>query len=89
MYRYLDSSVNSQLTKDQTFNRIIKRLDDFMARLPSPEDKKLLLEMVSEVYYKRRKAIQTKSASDMELLLSTLMAIIIEQNVEIRRLEQN
>ncbi|MBA2267700.1 MAG: hypothetical protein H0W19_05110 [Nitrosopumilus sp.] len=45
--------------------------------------------MISEVYYKQHKAIRTKSESDTELLLSRLMAIIIEQNLEIKRLEQN
>jgi hypothetical protein len=47
------------------------------------------LKMVSKVYYKRHKAIQTKSESDTELLLSTLIATIIEQNLEIKKLEQS
>ena len=89
MYRYIDASDNSHLIKDETYNRIRKNLDDFMARLSSSKDKELLFEMVSKVYYKRRKAIQTKSESDTELLLSTLMATIIEQNLEIKKLEQS
>ena len=84
MYRYIDASDNSHLIKDETYNRIRKNLDDFMARLSSSKDKELLFEMVSKVYYKRRKAIQTKSESDTELLLSTLMATLIEQNLEIK-----
>jgi hypothetical protein len=60
-----------------------------MTGLPSSKDMELLSEMVSKVYYKRCKAIQTKSESDTELLLSTLTATIIEQNLEIKRLEQN
>ncbi len=86
MYRYIDASDNSHLIKDEAYNRIKKNLDDFMARLPSSKDKKLLFEMVSKVYYKRHKAIQTKSESDTELLLSTLMTTLIEQNLEIKRL---
>ena len=86
MYRYIDASDNSHLIKDEEYNRIKKNLDGFMARLPSSKDKELLFEMVSKVYYKRHKAIQTKSESDTELLLSTLMAILIEQNLEIKRL---
>jgi len=86
MYRYIDASDNSHLIKDEEYNRIKKNLDGFMARLPSSKDKELLFEMVSKVYYKRRKAIQTKSESDTELLLSTLMATLIEQNLEIKRL---
>ena len=88
MYRYIDASDNSHLIKDETYNRIRKNLDDFMARLSSSKDKELLFEMVSKVYYKRCRVIQTKSESDTELLLSTLMATIIEQNLEIKRLEQ-
>lgn len=86
MYRYIDASDNSHLIKDEAYNRIKKNLDDFLARLPSSKDKKLIFEMVSKVYYKRHKAIQTKSESDTELLLSTLMATLIEQNLEIKRL---
>ena len=89
MYRYIDASDNSHLIKDKTYNRIKKNLDDFMTSFPSSKDKELLVEMVSKVYYKRYKAIQTKSESDTELLLSTLMATIIEQNLEIKKLEQN
>ena len=86
MYRYIDASDNSHLIKDEAYNRIKKNLDGFMVRLPSSKDKELLFEMVSKVYYNRRKAIQTKSESDTELLLSTLMATLIEQNLEIKRL---
>jgi flagellar biosynthesis protein FliP len=86
MYRYIDASDNSHLIEHEAYNRIKKNLDGFMARLPSSKDKELLFEMVSKVYYKRHKAIQTKSESDTELLLSTLMATLIEQNLEIKRL---
>lgn len=89
MYRYIESSDSSHLIKDETYNRIKKNLDDFVANLSLSEDKKLLLEMGSRVYHKRCKAIQTKSESDTELLLSTLIATIIEQNLEIKRLDQN
>ena len=88
MYRYIDASDNSHLIKDEIYNRIKENLNDFMTTLPSSKDKELLFVLVSKVYYKRRKAIQTKSESDTELLLSTLMAAIIEQNLEIKRLEQ-
>ncbi len=89
MYRYIDASDNSNLIKDEKYNRIKKNLDDIMARLPSSKDKELPFEMVSKVYFKRRRSIQTKSESDAELLLSTLMATIIEQNLKIKRLEQS
>jgi len=85
MYRYIEASDNSHLIKDETYNRIRKNLDDFMARLSSSKDKELLFEMVSKVYYKRYQVVQTKPESDTEQLLSTLMATIIEQNLEIKR----
>ena len=89
MYRYIEASDNSHLIKDKTYNRIKNNLDDFMTSFPSSKDKELLFKMASKVYYKRHKAIQTKSESDTELLLSTLIATIIEQNLEIKKLEQS
>jgi len=88
MYRYIDASDNTHLIKDELYYRIKNNLDVFVARLPSSKDKEVLFGMVSKVYYKRYQAVQTKSESDTELLLSTLMATIIEQNLEIKRLEQ-
>lgn len=88
MYRYIDASNNTRLIKDERYIRIKNNLDVLVARLSSSKDKEVLFGMVSRVYYKRYQAIQTKSESDTELLLSTLMATIIEQNLEIKRLEQ-
>ena len=76
------------MIKDEPYYRIKNNLDVLVARLPSSKDKEVLFGMVSMVYYKRYQAVQTKSESDTELLLSTLMATIIEQNLEIKRLEQ-
>jgi len=86
MYRYINASDNTHLIKDEPYYRIKNNLDVLVARLPSSKVKEVLFGMVSKVYYKRRKAIQTKSESDTELLLSTLMATIIEQNLKIKRL---
>jgi hypothetical protein len=88
MYRYIDVSDNTHLIKDELYYRIKNNLDVLVARLPSSKDKEVLFGMVSKVYYKRYQAVQTKSESDTELLLSILMATIIEQNLEIKRLEQ-
>ena len=85
MFRYLDASDDSFLQKNKDYNRVLKKFNNFKECLPS-EDKELLLKMINEVYYKYQKSILTKSESDTELLLSTLMAIIMEQNLEIRRL---
>ena len=88
MYRYMDASNNTHLIKDEPYYRIKNNLDVLVARLPSSKDKEVLFGMVSMVYYKRYQAVQTKSESNTELLLSILMATIIEQNLEIKRLEQ-
>ena len=88
MYRYMAASNNTHLIKDEPYYRIKNNLDVLVSRLPSSKDKEVLFGMVSKVYYKRYQAVQTKSESDTELLLSTLMATIIEQNLEIKRLEQ-
>jgi hypothetical protein len=88
MYRYIDASNNTRLIKDERYIRIKNNLDVLVARLSSSKDREMLFGMVSRVYYNRYQAIQTKSESDTELLLSTLMATIIEQNLEIKRLEQ-
>ena len=86
MYRYINASDNTHLIKDEPYYRIKNNLDVLVARLPSSKVKEVFFGMVSKVYYKRCKAIQTKSESDTELLLSTLMATLIEQNLEIKRL---
>jgi len=88
MYRYIDASNNTRLIKDERYIRIKNNLDVLVARLSSSKDKEVQFGMVSKIYHKRYHAIQTKSESDTELLLSTLMATIIEQNLEIKRLEQ-
>ena len=88
MYRYIDASDNTHLIKDEPYYRIKNNLDVLVARLSSSKDREVLFGMVSKVYYKRYQAVRTKSESDSELLLSTLMATIIEQNLEIKRLEQ-
>ena len=88
MYRYMDASNNTHLIKDEPYYRIKNNLDVLVSRLPSSKDKEVLFGMVSKVYYKRYQAVQTKSESDTELLLSILMATIIEQNLEIKRLKQ-
>ncbi|MDF0682346.1 MAG: hypothetical protein P0116_15425 [Candidatus Nitrosocosmicus sp.] len=76
------------MIKDKRHNRIKNNLDVFVARLSLSKDKEMLFGMVSKVYYKRYQAVQTRSESDTEPLLSTLMATIIIPNLEIKRLEQ-
>jgi len=87
MFRYLDASDDSLLQKDNDYNRLIKKLSNFSDCLSS-EDKELLLKMINEVYYKYQKSILTNSDSDTELMLSTLMALVTKQTLEIERLRK-
>jgi len=47
-----------------------------------------MLKMISDCYHKFHKSIKTKSQSDTELLIPTLMALLIEQSNEIEILIQ-
>ncbi|MDQ3084923.1 MAG: hypothetical protein M3Q77_08940 [Thermoproteota archaeon] len=87
MFRYLDTADDSFLQKDKDYNRLLKKLNNFTEYLPS-EDKELLLKIINEVYYKYQKSILTKSESDTELMLSTLMALLVKQDFDIERLRK-
>lgn len=84
MFRYLDISDDSFLQKDKDYNRILKKLKIFTEGLQST-DKELVLKMINRIYYKYHKSILTNSESDTELFLSTLMALLVEQNKELSK----
>ena len=87
MYRYIDSSDDSFLKNDDTYKRLKEQLNPFISNLKPEEDKQLMLKMISNCYHKFHNSIKTKSQSDTELLLSTTMALLIEQSNEIERLK--
>lgn len=87
MFRYFDTSDDSLLQNDQNHNKIIKKLNNITEGISSA-DKELLLKMVNEVYYKYQKSIQTKSESDTELMISTIMALLVEQNKELSKFNE-
>ena len=87
MFRYFDTSDDSLLKKDKNHNKIIKKLNHITEGISSA-DKELLLKMVNEVYYKHQKSIQTKSESDTELMISTIMALLVEQNKELSKFNE-
>lgn len=87
MYRYIDSSDDSFLKNDKTYKRLNEQLNSFISNLTQEEDKQLMLKMISKCYHKFHNSIRTKSQSDTELLLSTTMALLIEQSNEIERLK--
>ena len=87
MFRYFDTSDDSLLQNDQNHNKIVKKLNNLTDGLSSA-DKELLLKMVNEVYFKYQKSIQTKSESDTELMISTLMALFVEQNKKLSKFNE-
>ncbi|KAA2281169.1 hypothetical protein [Candidatus Nitrosocosmicus sp. SS] len=86
MYRYFDPDEDSFLKDDETYQRIIKQLNPFISNLNSEEDKQLILKMLSTCYHRYYKSIKTRSQHDIELMYSTMMALLIEQTGEIVRL---
>ena len=87
MFRYFDTSDDSLMKDDKNHNKIIKKLNNLTEGLSSA-DKELLLKMVDEVYYKYQKSIQTKSESDTEIMISTIMALLVKQNKELSGLNE-
>ena len=82
MFRHIDSFDDSFTQNDKDYNRILKELNYFTDGLPTA-DKELLFKMVNNVYYKCQRSILTYSKSDTELMLSLVMALIVEQNKEL------
>lgn len=86
MYRYFDPADDSFLRNEETFQRIIEQLNPFISNLNSEEDRQLMLRMLSSCYHKYHNSINVKSGSDIELMLSAVMSLLIEQSNEIERL---
>ena len=86
VYRYIDPAEDSFLNNDDTFQKIKKLLNPITSDLNSEEDKQLILKMIANCYHKYHNSIRAKSESDIELLLSTIMSLLIEQSKEIEKL---
>ena len=86
MYRYIDPADDTFLQKDKTYQRIKKQVNPFISNLKSEEDKQIMSKILSNCYHKYRNSIRTKSQSDIELLHSAIMALLIEQSNEIERI---
>ena len=87
MFRYFDTLDDSLLQNDKNHNKIIKKLNNITEGLSSA-DKELLLKLINKVYYKYQKSIQTKSESDTELMISTIMALLVEQNKDLSKFNE-
>lgn len=86
MYRYIDPADDTFLQKDKTYQRIREQVNPFISNLKSEEDKQIMSKILSNCYHKYHNSIRTKSQSDIELLHSTIMALLIEQSNEIERI---
>jgi hypothetical protein len=87
MFRYFDTLDDSLPQNSKNHNKIIKKLNNIPEGLSSA-DKELLLKLINEVYYKYQKSIQTKSESDTEIMISTIMALLVEQNKELSKFNE-
>ena len=86
MHRYFG---NTETPKDKVHQKIMVQLDGFMEHLPSEEDRQLLSRMVSECIHKHGEAIRAMEKDDPSLLTPLIMALIVDQNSMIERLENN
>lgn len=86
MYRYIDPADDTFLQKDKTYQRIREQVNPFISNLKSEEDKQIMSKILSNCYHKYHNSIRTKLQSDIELLHSTIMALLIEQSNEIERI---
>jgi hypothetical protein len=87
MFRYFDTLDDSILQNNKNHNKIIKKLNNITEGLSSA-DKELLLKLINKVYYKYQKSIQTKSESDTEIMISTIMALLVEQNKDLNKFNE-
>lgn len=74
------------LENDETYHRMMISLNPYLDKTSSKDDKELPLEMVKETYLKHSLAIKTKSGNHTKLMLSTIMYLFVDQNIEIERL---
>lgn len=89
MYRYFErEDNNSFLMEDPTYCDILRKLDGFVVTL-GKEDKSRFIKLISECYYNLHKSIQAKSHTDVELLNSLIVALLIGQIKEIERYQLN
>ncbi len=86
MCRYSD---NTETPKDKTFQKIMEQLDGFTEHLPSEEDKHLFSKMVSGCYDKHYEAIKSMEGHDPGLITPLIMALIVDQQSMVDRLQVN
>jgi hypothetical protein len=84
VYRYIN---DFPAENNKTYQRIMNKLDDLIINTLTKEDKELFLTMIKEAYFKHGNAINSKAEGDTQLMLSTIMALLIEQDKDIEKLK--
>ncbi len=79
-FKYIDHFDSSHLQGNEVNKTIKRKLNDFINYIPSSKEKELSLKMIDEVYHKRYKSIGAKLNNDIKVMLSMIMALLIENN---------
>jgi hypothetical protein len=67
--------------KDNTYDKIISHLDEFIESLPEKKDKQLLLQIISKCHLKYQDSIKNDGNAIFELNIKLLMAMLIDQKL--------
>ena len=71
--------------RDKAYNKIISDLEEFIKSL-SDQDKQLLIQITSKCYFKYQESIKANGTSGFELNMGLLMAILLDQQLQINKL---
>jgi hypothetical protein len=84
LYDYFSQNQSSPLSiKDETYNKIISQLDEFIKSLPEEKDKQILLQVISKSYLKYQDSITKGNGNSIfEININLLMAMLIAQKLE-------
>jgi hypothetical protein len=80
LYLYISEKQSSSLSvKDETYNKIVDHLDEFIKNLPQI-DKQLLMQTISKCYFKYQNSITKDDKNSItELNIRLLMAMLLDQ----------
>jgi hypothetical protein len=85
LFAYISQNQSSPSIKDNIYDKIFDHLDKFIKNMPE-KDKQLLIQTVSKCYLKYQKSIKANGNSDFELIMRLLMAILLDQQLQIDKL---
>jgi hypothetical protein len=82
---FSQSQLSSLSVKDETYDKIVNHLDESIKNL-TQEDKQLISQTLSKCYFKYQDSIKAKGTSGFELKMGLLMAILLDQQLQIDKL---